>query len=130
MILEVTKCDEFLGILLNVFTPTTDVAINPGSALATIYQMDPTNASGFVPVAAIAPVALAQVNAVAGLWGCAIDITGYNTRNLVVVVTAVVGGLNRTAIKVLGTQVGARQISVGGPSITVTPGPSVQEAKI
>lgn len=127
MILEVTKCDEFLGILLNVFTPTTDVAINPGSALATIYHMDTANASGFAPIAAIAPVALTQVNAVAGLWGCAIDITGYNTRSLVVVVTAVVGGLNRTAIKILNGGVGK---GVGGPSITVTPGPAVQEAKI
>jgi hypothetical protein len=128
MILEVTKCDDFLGIILNVFNPATGQAQVPVGPVATIYQMDPTVAGGFV-VTSLA-VILTQINAIVGLWGGVIDITGYNVRDLVVVVTTIVGGVDRTEIKILGPNLGAQRISVGGPSITAIPGINVQEAKV
>ena len=130
MIIECVKCDPTtLGILLNVFNPSTDAAQVVTSATATFYRVN-SSTGLFVAQASPAPVALAQLGAVVGLWQAVVDVTGINIRTLVLVVTAVVGGVNRTAIKPLGGVVGGMETFVGGPAITVTPGPMVHEGKV
>ena len=126
MNLEVQKCGDFLVVLLNVFDPATGVAVTPTSATATFYVYDGAN---IVVSLSLAQINLAQVDAVVGLFGGVADATGVEVRNLIVVVEAVVAATNQTAIKVLGSTLTKGSLSVGGPSITITPGPAVGNAE-
>ena len=115
---------DYLAVLATFTVPTTDVAVNPTTCNATFYNV---STAGALVASALGTVAMVQQNGVAGLWGAFVDVSAISTAGLIIVVTAVVAGVNRTAVASLGsTGVSA---AVGPPIITAVAGPIVDEAK-
>ena len=123
MIINATICGSgYLGLIVNVFNPSTGLADTVTGAQATFYRLDSSSSSGFAAVSLPAPIDLAQIGSVAGLWGAIVDIAGINVTGLAVVVTATVGADTMSDLKILSG-------SGSGPNIVVTAGPQVTEAK-
>jgi len=117
-----------LSVLLTVYNPSSDAAEDPSAATAAFYQV---TAGGLVPFPVIPVVNLVQI--VPGIWGGVANVAGQSLAGLVIIAQALVGGVVRTALMVMGASGanagGTTCIAVGGPRITVTPGPQVDSEK-
>jgi hypothetical protein len=117
-----------LSVLLNIYNPSSDAAENPTAAVATFYQV---TAGGLIVYPLIPALNLAQI--VPGVWGGVANTGGAPLAGVVIIAQATVGGVVRSALMVMGATGtnagGAMCIAVGGPRITVTPGPQVNSEK-
>jgi len=118
----------FLELLLTITNPSSDAAEDPSSAQANFYVLDNT---GALVSAGIGPLTLTQQDSVPGVWGGSIDISGVTVTNLIVIATATVGGVARSATKLLGSSGNTvdAELTVGAPTITATPGVVTEDAK-
>jgi len=124
--MEITaaKYGNYLVIILRVFNPSSAAAEDPSLAVANLYVV---TAGALV---LLTTVTLVQVGTIPGEWGGSYNLGPVDMSNLVVIAQANVGGVDRSAVKLLGTaQAVSAVMTIGAPQITVTPGPDVQGAK-
>ena len=127
MKLDVAKYSNSLVVLATIYNPSSDAAQTPSACTAYFYIIQggvltphPTLGGG---------TAMTEQDAKQGIWGVVADVTGITISTLIVVVTATVGGVLRSAVKLLGDSgisVDA-SVVVGAPQITTTAG--VEEPK-
>lgn len=127
MKLDVAIYGSYLELLLTVSNPASDAAENPTAASASFYTL----VAGVLTASPLGTVALAQQDTIDGIWGASIDVSGVTVADLIVIVTAAVGGVNRSAVKLLGDSgiIVCASTTVGPPIITATAGPIVDDSK-
>lgn len=126
MKLDVAKYGTNLAVLLTIKNPSSDAAESPTAASAKFYKV----AAGALVPSGIADLALVQQDSTPGVWGGFAALGANEMADLIVIAQATVGGVERSAVSVLGlsTTISA-QTTVGAPQITVTPGVIVDDAK-
>ena len=117
--------NKYLIIGGECFDPVTRIARNPDTGSVTFYTID---ASGTLVPHALGTVVLNQFTAVVGVGGAIIDITGVtDLLSLIGIVSLTVAGQPESGFFLLKNML--QQLSVGGPSITITRGPIDDESK-
>ena len=124
MKIDVAQYGSNVAVLLTICNPSSDAAETPTSASAKFYSI-----SGAAFTQVLSTLVLAEVDSNAGVWGAFLALGSVELSDLIVIATAKVGGVDRSATKLLGTSdTISAQMIVGAPLITATPGPVVDDA--
>ena len=125
MKLDVGKYGTNLVVIATISSPSSDAAEDPATASAGLYFV---NATGQLVL--LNTIVLVQQGGIKGVWGGTFALGTLDSSNAVVIAEVTIGGVIRSAVKVMGASQAVTSImTIGAPQITVTPGPLDQNSK-